>query len=238
MFKRIGNSQTLSHNVHDQIISAILSKKLSPGDKLPTEKELCDMFGVSRTAIREAIQKLNAQGLVRVRKGSGTYVSDYTPGHAVKPISMYLEMNLNPEVILDVIEVRKIFEPEIAALAARNRNSDDLKQIAQTITALERCSPSNHEKQGEIDHDFHMAVANAAHNSVLTMMFDPILKLMPRIRAIVYKVVDNAMSEALQYHLEIRDLILKQDEQGARKAMAGHLKVAEQHSRHILNKLK
>ncbi len=235
MFTKVGNQKTLSHTVQDQIVSAILAKKLNPGDKLPTEKELCDLFGVSRTAVREAIQKLNAQGLVRVKKGSGTYVTDYTPGSAVKPLSMYLEMNLSKDLINDVIAVRKLMEPQVAAMAAANHNEEDLKAIAKTIEDLRKTS--NYVRQGEIDHDFHMAIANAAHNQVLVMMFNPILKLMPKIRSVVYKVVDTAMSDALIYHIEIYELIKKRDEDGARRAMEGHLKVAEEHSNKILGNL-
>lgn len=237
LFKKIGTQQTLSHNVHDQIIAAIISRKLSPGDKLPTEKELCDLFGVSRTAIREALQKLNAQGLVNVKKGSGTYISDYTSKHAVKPISMYLEMNLSRDLILDVIEVRKMFEPQIAYLAAKNHVFEDLEQIDKTIVQLRKTSDADYEKQGRIDHDFHMSIAQAAHNEILVMMFNPILNLMPKIRAIVYKVVDSAMSEALPYHEKIFDAIKNRDPELAWKSMAGHMEVAEEHSRKILSDL-
>ncbi|NPE31859.1 FadR family transcriptional regulator [Methanococcoides sp. SA1] len=74
MFDKIGKSQTLSQEIVANIEQAIREKKFQVGEKLPTEKELCEMFGVSRTAIREALQMLSAQGLINVHKGKGSFV--------------------------------------------------------------------------------------------------------------------------------------------------------------------
>ncbi|RMD92070.1 MAG: FadR family transcriptional regulator, partial [Calditrichaeota bacterium] len=81
LFSRIGNHRTLSQEIEHKIETAILEKKLIAGQKLPTEKELCEMFGVSRTALREALQMLSARGLLYIKKGSGVFVNDFSARH-------------------------------------------------------------------------------------------------------------------------------------------------------------
>jgi len=84
------------------------------------------MFGVSRTALREALQMLNIQGLVTIRKGSGIYVCEYGPSNVLKVMSCYLEMNLNSDLTTQVEQVSMMFESQIASMAARNRDEEDL----------------------------------------------------------------------------------------------------------------
>ncbi len=89
-YSKVGNTETLSNKIQGEIEKSIIQKKFIPGDKLPTEKEMCEMFGVSRTALREGLQMLSIQGLITIRKGSGIYVNEYNLSHAIKPISRYL----------------------------------------------------------------------------------------------------------------------------------------------------
>ena len=132
-YTKIGNTETLSSKVQSEIEKSILEKKFVPGDKLPTEQGLCAMFGVSRTALREALQMLSIQGLITIRKGSGIYVSEYDSAKAVKPMIQYLQMSLDDELMIQVEEVRIIFEPQIAWLAARNRDEVDVKYLEKNI---------------------------------------------------------------------------------------------------------
>ncbi|MEA3288365.1 MAG: FadR/GntR family transcriptional regulator [Candidatus Marinimicrobia bacterium] len=234
-YSKVGSTETLSSKIQNQIEQSILQKKYLPGDKLPTEKELCIMFGVSRTALREALQMLSIQGLISIRKGSGIYVTEYNSDHAVRPMSRYLAMNLNAELIIQVIEVRKAFEPQIAWIAARNRDEADVNGLEINLEELQKSDQSNSERQGEIDQSFHMQICEATKNPIIPLQMEPIFRLMPRIRTIVYSTVDTALSEAVTFHEKIFVAIRDQNSEAARDAMMGHLAVAEEHSYKILN---
>jgi len=235
LFPKIGSTQTLSQEIVEKIEDVIRQKKVLPGEKLPTEKEMCVMFGVSRTALREALQMLSARGLVTIRKGSGIYVNNYSSAHVIKPMSLFLELNLNRDYILYVIEVRKMFEPTIARLTAINRTEEDVKKIEKNMEDLKQCPSNNYYKQGQIDRDFHLIIANACKNPIIPIIVTPIFKLMPKIRTLVYANVDTAKSEAIDYHVKIIERIKSKDAEGAYQMMVQHLDVAERHSKRIIN---
>jgi len=235
LFPKISSSQTLSQEIVEKIEDVILQKKVLPDEKLPTEKEMCAMFGVSRTALREAIQMLSARGLVNIRKGSGIYVNNYSSDHVIKPMSLFLELNLDRDYVLYVMEVRKMIEPTIARLAAINRTEDDIKKLGKNLEDLKKCPSNNYYKQGQIDRDFHLIIANACKNPIIPIIVTPIFKLMPKIRTLVYANVDTAKSEALDYHIKIIERIKSKDAEGAYQMMVQHLEVAERHSKRIIN---
>lgn len=235
LFPKIGNSQTLSQEIVAKIEAVIRQKKVLPAEKLPTEKELCRMFGVSRTALREALQMLSARGLISIRKGSGIYVNDYSSLHVIEPMNLFLELNLDRDYILYVMEVRKMFEPTIARLAALNRNADDLRKLTLNLQKLQQSPPDDCVRQGQIDRDFHLIIANACRNPIIPLMVTPIFQLMPKIRSLVYAKVTSAQSEAVDYHQRIAMKIRDRDPEGAYQAMVAHLQRAESHSREILS---
>jgi len=235
-YAKVGYTQTLSNKIQSEIEQSILEKKYLPGDKLPTEKELCEMFGVSRTALREALQMLSIQGLINIRKGSGIYVSESNSDQITKSMSQYLQMNLDDDLILQVVEVRKMFEPQIAWMAAKNRDDVDVKFLEQNVQDLKKSDIFNSEQQGEIDQRFHMKICEATKNPIIPLQMEPIFRLMPQIRTIVYQTVDTALSEAVEFHQQIFDTIKSGNASGAREAMMGHLAVAEEHSHRIMNR--
>ncbi len=235
LFPKIGSSTTLSQEILKNIENAILQKKVAPGEKLPTESEMCQMFGVSRTALREALRMASARGLITIRKGSGIYVNEYSPDQATQPLALYLELNLDRDYILHVMEVRQMLEPSIARLAAINRTEQDLTQLEKLLINLERCAPNDYIKQGQIDRDFHLTIAQACRNPLIPVIVTPIFKLMPKIRSLVYKYVDTAKSEAIEWHRNIFDRIAAGDAEGAYQAMVKHLVIAERHTQKIID---
>jgi len=235
LFPKIGSALTLSQEIVEKIEDVIRQKKVLPGEKLPTEKEMCVMFGVSRTSLREALQMLSARGLVTIRKGSGIYVNNYSSAHVIKPMSLFLELNLDRDYILHVMEVRKMFEPTIAKFAALNRTDNDIKILDKNLQELTQCPSNNYYKQGQIDRDFHLSIANACKNPIIPVIVTPIFKLMPKIRSLVYANVETAKSEAIDYHIKVIEKIRNQDADGAYQMMVEHLEVAERHSQKIIN---
>ncbi len=237
-FKAIKKATTLSEEIQDRIEKAILEKKFRPGEKLPTEHQLCEMFGVSRTALREALQMLSAKGLISVKKGSGIYIEDYSPQNIIKPMRLYLEMNFDKQYILHLMEVRKMLEPEICKLAARNRSDEDLKALEENLEKFRKINHRNFRLEGELDREFHLIIARATKNPIIPIIVDPIFQLMPKIRTLVYAQIDKAKSAAQEYHQLIFESIRDQNADRAFAAMRDHLRIAEEHSRKIVAQMK
>lgn len=228
IFKKIGSTSTLSQKIEKNIENAIRNKQLLAGQKLPTEKELGEMFGVSRTALREALRRLHARGLINIRKGSGMYVSELSSTDALSSLNLYFELNFNQNLVLNIIKVRQSFEPKIAMMAAENRSEDDLNAIERTIDELKKISPDKKQEQGEIDNRFHVNIAKACQNPVVLLIMEPIYTLMPKIRNLVYAKMDIVKDTTLIYHNSIFEAIRDKDPQAAFERMQEHLVVTEE----------
>lgn len=237
MFRKVGKKETLSKEIVKQIEQAILKNEYEPGDKIPSENEMCEIFDVSRTAVREAIQKLSARGLIEVKKGSGIYVKEYAEKYVTDAMELYLELNLNKEYLMNVMEIRKLFEPQLARMAAENRTEEDIEKISKTIEELDACDVKDFKKEGELDKKFHSQIADSCGNPLIMTMFKPIFTLMPKIRSLVYKDNKHIKSKAQKYHNEIFAMIKNQDKQKAFEKMQNHLKIAEQDSQKLFSQL-
>jgi len=237
VFEKIGKDITLSQEIEQKIEQAILAKEFKPGEKLPTEKELCEMFGVSRTALREALQMLSSRGLIYVKKGSGIYVEDYSASHAMRPMQMYLELNFDRNYLKHIVQVRKMFEPQIAGLAALYRTEEDIAAFKKNQQDLLACPATDYKREGNLDRDFHVILAKATQNPMVPMIVEPIFQVMPRIKLLVYKVVKTAKDAALDYHALIAEAVIKQNEQRAVQLMKEHLEIAEEHAMLVADEL-
>ncbi len=237
LFPKIGKRQKLSQIIEENIEELIRNKQVIPGQKLPTENQLCEMFGVSRTSLREALHMLSAKGLISVKKGSGIYVNSYSSNIATDFISLYLETNFDKDYIMHVMKARQLLEPSIAQLAALNRDEEDLHRLNENLNLFKKCNPCDSLKLGELDREFHSILAQSTHNPIINMITDPIFRLMPKIRALVYSKIDHANSAALEYHDKIYNTVLRREADLAYEMMKQHLQIAEDHSRVITENL-
>jgi GntR family transcriptional regulator, transcriptional repressor for pyruvate dehydrogenase complex len=233
VFQKVGTRRLLSHTVVEQIEDAIKEKRLEPGMRLPSEMELCKSFGVSRTAVREALRMLNARGLVTIEKGRGMFVSALSAAAVTDPMRLYLSMNYQKVFVLDVIRARQAIEPSIAAVAAAQRSEDDIVKLHQDVEALRNAS-EDYAQLASLDMTFHLDIARASQNPLMPLIIDPIHRLMPEIKSSVYATVDDARESALTWHSLITDRIIASDVDGARKTMTEHLRIAEEHARRML----
>jgi len=133
IFQKIGTSQTLSQKIERNVERAIREKKLPIGSKLPSERELCEMFAVSRTALREALRRLSARGLIQIKKGSGMVVTNIDMKDAISSLNLYYDLKFDDNLISQIIELRLAFEPEIARMAALNRTDEDIKNMEANL---------------------------------------------------------------------------------------------------------
>ncbi|NPV92690.1 MAG: FadR family transcriptional regulator [Firmicutes bacterium] len=217
----IGFKNVQPRKLGDQVIQQLQEKislgELKPGDKIPTETELMSMLGVGRSTIREAVRVLVKAGLLEVRQGDGTYVLDRT--NSLEP----LDYRLRRAAILEVYEVRRILELEIAKLAAKRRTEDDLVRMRESLDKRREAKRRDDNRAFvESDLNFHLAVAAASKNSVLTDLF---LSFSNALGDALEKLVSdrNLFKNQISIHEQVLDAIERKDEQAAEQWTAENL---------------
>lgn len=150
--------------VVNQIISAIQNGKLEKGDRLPSERDMAKMFGIGRPSLREALNTLAVLGVLEIRRGDGTYVKSTSTGArvATKAIEL-LQADYNPFITL---EARLLLEPNIANIASKRAESQDLAAIQSLLPKMEERSKEN-KPLGDLDLDFHVYIARATKNPLI-----------------------------------------------------------------------
>ncbi len=223
IFQNIGNKLTLSQRIERTIENAIREKKLSVGSKLPTEREMCESFGVSRTALREALRRLSARGLVTIQKGSGMYVSEINIEDAIDTLNLYYDLKFDKNLLSQIIEVRYMFEPEIARLAALNRTLKDLDELTGNLAEFEQCDPDNTQQEADLDNSFHLTISKATLNPIVQITMEPIYSLLPRMRNYIYGNIDGEKANTFKSHRDLLNAIRNQDGDQAQLIMKDHL---------------
>lgn len=213
--KKIVNS--LSDTAANQIINYIQENKLVPEDKLPTEYELATMLAVSRSTIREAFKILVSRNILESRQGAGTFISDKR-GIPTDPLGLTF-IGDSSSLALDLINVRLMFEPEIAALATINATKENLQAIEDACTATEAAINAESSYYPE-DILFHKAIADASGNLVVQNLV-PIIH--SSIKQSIAATSDALRGQTLLQHRKITNCIKDGDFQGARYAMILHL---------------
>jgi GntR family transcriptional repressor for pyruvate dehydrogenase complex len=161
-FKSITPGAQLSDQVAEVLAAEIRAGRLAVGEKLPTEAALVEQFSVSRTVIREAVSRLKSLGLVDSRQGSGMYVKDA----GFSPLNFDAKFAVSKQAVIQMVEVRRALEAEVAALAAQRRTPADVHRIRHSIAALEQAVSAGGDGVDE-DVQFHRAIAEAARNPFL-----------------------------------------------------------------------
>ena len=233
IFAPLANRIILSKSVEDAIVEAIQSKSIEPGVKLPSELELCEQFGVSRTVVREALRALKSRGLITIIKGKGMFVRKFSGKDASDPLHFYLRMNFERNYVMDIVHARQILEPAIVALASKHRTPVDIERMIDDLDLLKTCDDKFTELS-RIDTQFHVDIAKSSGNSLMPLLLEPIHRLIPEIKSSVYATVKEARESAVLWHQRILDGIIKGDSGAARQAMVEHLKIAEDHAERML----
>ena len=220
----------VSTQIFDQIRSSILSGEFSPGDKLPPERELAEMFDVSRPSVREALNLLSAAGLVMSYQGGGTVVLSLVETSGGNPLSELIRSE--QERALDVIEVRKGMESWTAFYAAQRALPEDIRRMEEIINSMERnlegLKPSEN-----LDANFHIVIARATHNIVWVHLMQSLFDAMKEFQQTVWKAVYLTKEDhhlLFNHHRSIYEAIKAKDAEVARVAMTTHLTFAEQRS--------
>ncbi|MCZ4094101.1 MULTISPECIES: FadR/GntR family transcriptional regulator [Sinorhizobium] len=229
---KIERKPKLSERVASALRQQVLKGEIPPGQKLPTESRMSDIFGVSRTVVREAIATLAADGLVEPRQGAGVFVKDH-PTLAFGSIS--LDVGNKISHALNVIEVRMGLEIESAGLAALRRNAAQEAQIQEAFFEFDRLLERG-EATGKSDFAFHRAIAAATNNPYYVEVLDALgMRAIPCDVASPWgtdSVLSREYQESLQReHLAILKAISASDPEAARAAMRAHLTASQERYR-------
>jgi GntR family transcriptional repressor for pyruvate dehydrogenase complex len=213
-------SSKVYEQISEQIEQLILSGKLRSGDRLPTERELAEQFHASRTAVREAMKTLAQKGLVDMRPGRGTVVIDGTSRAMGRSLGLMLRVG-QAGGENNLVEVREILEPEIAALAAARASEEHVAALREAVRVMD-ASLDDAETYIAADNDFHRALARATHNDLILTFVDSIVGLLSEQRKHIFAVAGGP-ARGQVHHKHLLDTILRHDAEGARAAMRAHL---------------
>lgn len=217
----------LYEQIVEQIERQILTGQLRPGQQLPSERELAEQFGASRTSVREAIRTLREKGLVEVHPGRGTFVV-HNRSQGIRQ-SLGWVLRANPEKgFSDLIEVRELLEPEIAALAAQRATEKHIEALREAVARMD-ATMDDAEAFIEADSDFHIALAEAADNELLSLMLDTLVDLLHELRMRIFQ-VPGGPERGQYYHKRILEAVERHDPQQARELMQAHMKQVREDS--------
>jgi GntR family transcriptional regulator, transcriptional repressor for pyruvate dehydrogenase complex len=225
---KIVRSSRLYEQIVQQVEESIHKGAMKPGDQLPPERELAQQFGVSRTAVREAVKALHEKGLVEAYPGRGTFITDGTSYSMRQSLDRMLRVG-QAEGSGFLAEVREILEPEIAAMAATRADAEDLASMREQIQLMDTARRDPDEFI-EADLDFHLALAEAAANPIILSLIDSIVGLLREQRMGIFQ-VEGGPERGQYHHKKIMETIEHRDSAGAREAMKAHLRQVREDSR-------
>ena len=197
----------------------VVEKALAPGEKLPNEVELAAELGVSRATLREAVRTLAARGVLEVRRGKGTFVSERVG--EIDDFGLSSLEHIRGQ-LRDLFEVRVIFEPRAAALACRRATEDERAEILERGAAVEARIRAG-EDRAEADRAFHAAIVRATHNEFF-------MRLLPLIDQAVAAALtagehqEQLAEDTLRDHALLLEFFRRGDSEGAEHAMAIHMR--------------
>ena len=204
----------------------VQSDNLKPGDRLPPERQLATMFGVSRNSVREAIKSLEQQGLLISRPGAGTYIAEDTQENLTAALgNAFAQARHRLE---DIFELRLLLEPQIAHLAAQRITQDEIEELSGLMDIFEK---NLHDGQPVffLDQAFHDAIAAATGNRSITRLMEQMHDLLRESRDEALQSPTRSI-RSLEDHQKILSALSSQDPERAREAMKGHL----EHTREIV----
>jgi len=219
VYKLVRTSR-LYEQIVQQIEESIVKGELKPGDQLPAERDLAQRFGVSRTAVREAVKALREKGLVEAYSGKGTFITDGTTQAVRHSLDLIVKIG-QAEGTNHLAELRAILEPEIAALAAVRIQEPELATMREAVSVMESAG-QDPEAYIEADLDFHLALAEAAANPLILSLLDSIVGLLREQRLNIFR-VPGGPERGQTHHKRILEAVEHHDAVKARATMSAHL---------------
>ena len=220
-------TQRLYEQVAGQVTELVARGEFKPGDRLPPERDLAKLLGVSRPTVREAMIALEMAGLVEVRVGAGTFVTDKAKNNGETTARLFEGVGSSP---LELIAARRAIEPEVAALAARLATPSEIAAIAVTVSLIAKAHDTPSHRAA--DHQFHVRIGLAAHNSILATivdecwaeMYSPMFERMGAVTGLIMtRCSPQQRDTTVAEHEAVHRAIAAHDPDAARAAMDAHL---------------
>lgn len=222
-FKSLARGARLSDRVAEVMRGAITARNLAPGTQLPTERELGEQFGVSRTVVREAVRILAAQGLVDVRSGSGLRVAAVDPSTVRQSLSWFIRGGRFEYA--QVHEIRDVIEVQMAGIAAERRTTDHLDELRVLHRRFADLVSQDVESAAIADVAFHTEIARATGNPLFAVILDSIAHALIDVRKALLGA--GVGKDIVDQHAKILERIVAADMAGARGAMREHLQTVK-----------
>src|SRR5262244_3691221 len=200
-------------------IERLILTKLHPGDKLPAERELAEMLGVSRSSIRDAMRRLEMVGLVEPRQGAGTVVREVSHDALVSPLTNVIAHKR--QLVGELLDFRKMLEPPMAARAAKHGSAEEVRHMDEILRRQDKRVRGG-ELAVEEDSEFHYAIALASGNSVVLKVMDVVMDLLRETRSRSLQSAGRPQ-KSLAGHRKILSAIKRHDGAAAELAMLQHL---------------
>jgi GntR family transcriptional regulator, transcriptional repressor for pyruvate dehydrogenase complex len=219
--------EALYQRIANHVRDLIVTHQLLPGERLPAERELARMLGVSRVPVREAMRTLAAQGLVEIRRGRGMFVASSSVEATVDELTK--ELLKQRDLLSELFAVRRLLEPASAQWAAARATEEDVAKLSRITDDMEsagRQEPPDYETIGERDTQLHVQIAEAADNRVLVRIMQAIQDLHREQLETSLRYRDR-VHETLQDHRRLVSAIAAGDPVEAREAMRDHLSNSE-----------
>jgi GntR family transcriptional repressor for pyruvate dehydrogenase complex len=223
IYHPLGSQKSLAQQVTDELQRLMLTGKLKEGEKLPSERELCELFGVSRTVVREAIRILQTKGLLEVKPGIGSIVRSPSSNQVIEGLTLLIQSKANGADIslVALCEVRALLEVEVTKMAVERATPEDIEEIQRIIDDLET-RVNLPAKFYERAVDFHRSLALATHNLLLVIIFDAIQELVLGMRQTLVP-EPIAPQAALRSFRQILEHVQARNPEGAAQAIEQHL---------------
>jgi GntR family transcriptional repressor for pyruvate dehydrogenase complex len=219
----MGSNEPLFSRVAEQVERFIAGNGLSPGDRLPGERELCQLLGVSRTSVREALRSLQTRGIVMVRHGKGVFVAEPGDGDsALRRLALLREIGMD-----ELFAMREVLEVPAAGWAAAAATEEELRVLERTFTELEQAVFGRRPPRElqELDARLHLRIAEYASNRFLAMTQDALQEMLARSMETTLA-IPGRPARSVREHAEIVQALVARDPARARAAARRHIRSA------------
>ena len=210
--------ESVADQIFGQLKAKIVSGELKPGDKLPTEMELCELYNVSRTSVRQALTNLSSLDLVEAKTGGGTFVKKADSSKIMDKLMLYTF--LDERSLSEISEFRDILEPAVTRLACQRASADDIERLSEIYRRMEK-QQSNLGEFAKLDFQFHTEIARISRNAYIIRTYEALEEIL--LNAFSEIVLKNGNRGGWRYHEQIIKAFKNRDAELAVSIMQEHM---------------